>query len=614
MALPSGYTPLEYIESTGGQYIDTCYIATSENQRVVCDVTFTATHVAQSICGSQNASSGMGTIIPHSLDGTTFDLYCAGGFPIKVAGSLNTRYTLDITANRGTMTASINGSQYSGTYSGTIISGHSIAVFANNVGGSYNQVINGLQMRGLSLYDNGTLVRDYIPVQRADGTVGLLDQVNYVFYPDAAGGNFVSGPVLEWTELEYIESSGTQYIDTRFIPTSENLKIHSVFSLTKLQTWRSLFGSENGANGPWSLIAIVNDALKLVFYTGNSAGVGGVTVLAGTLYDLTCQVNSGKLDFSCNDVSGSVNVTGTVNKVQSLYIFTQNSSVPSYTTSQLSSMRLYACQIYDNGTLVRDYVPAQLSNGRIGLVDRLTGLFYGNAGSGVFIAGPVIPDVPEADPIVFEVLGVTMRTVSLAWGTGNPGQRFRLYRNDALIYEGTGMYYTDLDLIADTPCSYRIAGYNGSTESDGLVLDVRTTDAPQLITDRTAGDVSAGRRKGRYNAIDLIRVGEAMAYLEERFADVGISVSVSPKLDWQLSDIPTQAQALHYLEDVGVLRGKLAEYRETVTAPDSLTALTWGGANDIETILLETEKLIQDIILSYRYYAGRTYSGVNALP
>ena len=199
-----------------------------------------------------------------------------------------------------------------------------------------------------------------------------------------------------YTRLEYIESTGTQYVDTRYVPTSENLKVDTLFSLTSVQSWKSLFGSENGANGPWSLIAIVNNAATMVFYTGTSAGVGGVTVSAGTLYDLTCQVNNGKLDFSCNDVSGSVNVTGTVNKAQSLYIFTQNSSVPSYTTSQMSSMRLCACQIYDNGVLVRDFIPVQRLDGTVGLLDQLNFVFYPDAAGGNFVAGPVVlpPDPP----------------------------------------------------------------------------------------------------------------------------------------------------------------------------------------------------------------------------
>ena len=217
-------------------------------------------------------------------------------------------------------------------------------------------------------------------------------------------------------------------------------------------------------------------------------------------------------------------------------------------------------------------------------------------------------------PSLFKTLGVTMQAAVLTWSASEPGQRFRLYRNDALIYEGTDIHYTDSGLVSGLSYSYRVTGFNGSNESDGVTLDVQIKDSLQLITDRTAADVSAGRRKGYYNALDLIRVGEAMACLEERFAAVGISVSVSPKLDWKLSDIPTQAQMFHYLEDVGVLRDKLMEYRETVSPPDSLTALTWAQANDIETILLDVEKLIQTIILSYRHYSGRAISGVNALP
>lgn len=215
-------------------------------------------------------------------------------------------------------------------------------------------------------------------------------------------------------------------------------------------------------------------------------------------------------------------------------------------------------------------------------------------------------------PEGFSVLDATTQAVILLWGA--PEDRCRLYRNDALVYEGTDSHYTDAGLVPGLTYTYRLTGYSGSHETAGVALDAQTMESILLITDRTASDVSAGRRKGYYNALDLIRVGEAMAFLEERFAAVGISVSVSPKLDWQLSDIPTRAQALRYINDVGVLRGKLTEFRETVSPPDSLTALTWGQANDIETILLDTEKLIQTIILSYRHYSGRTISGVSALP
>lgn len=217
-------------------------------------------------------------------------------------------------------------------------------------------------------------------------------------------------------------------------------------------------------------------------------------------------------------------------------------------------------------------------------------------------------------PETLEVIGTTQNAVVLAWPAVPVDQSYRLYRDGVVVYEGNDLHYTDSGLAAGSSHTYSIHGLGGTSETVGVTAEATTTDGIVLITDRTASDVSAGRRKGYYNALDLIRVGEAMAYLEERFATVGISVSVSPKLDWQLSDIPTRAQALRYINDVGVLRGKLTEFRETVSPPDSLTALTWGQANDIETILLDVEKLIQTIILSYRHYSGRTISGVNALP
>ena len=220
---------------------------------------------------------------------------------------------------------------------------------------------------------------------------------------------------------------------------------------------------------------------------------------------------------------------------------------------------------------------------------------------------------PETTTAI-EVLGATQTAVALGWSAGTIEQTYRLYRDGAVVHEGTAIHYVDHGLAAATTYEYTLTCVTSSGESDGVSVSVTTNSAVVLITDRTAEDVSEGRAKGRYNALDFIRVGEAVAYLEERFSTVGISVPVSPKLDWQIDDIPTQSKALHYLEDIEALRGKLLEYRETVSAPDSLTSLTWGQANDIETILMDTEKLIRDIILSYRYYSGRVISGVHALP
>jgi hypothetical protein len=187
-----------------------------------------------------------------------------------------------------------------------------------------------------------------------------------------------------YTQLSYIQSSGTQYIDTNYIPASENLKIYAKFAISKIQSWKSMFGSENGANGLWSLIAITNDSSKLVFYTGTSAMVGSIPVSAGQVYELTCQTANGTLTYNCGSTTGSVAVSGSVNKAQTLYVFTQHSHSASNTANQAISMKLYDCKIYDNGTLVRDFVPCKNSNGVFGMYDMVNEQFYANAGSGSF--------------------------------------------------------------------------------------------------------------------------------------------------------------------------------------------------------------------------------------
>lgn len=55
------------------------------------------------------------------------------------------------------------------------------------------------------------------------------------------------------------------------------------------------------------------------------------------------------------------------------------------------SGKIYWFKIYDDGTLVRDYVPAQrIEDGAVGLYDKVSGLFYENNGTGTFGAGPEV--------------------------------------------------------------------------------------------------------------------------------------------------------------------------------------------------------------------------------
>lgn len=133
-------------------------------------------------------------------------------------------------------------------------------------------------------------------------------------------------------------------------------------------------------------------------------------------------------------------------------------------------------------------------------------------------------------------------------------------------------------------------------------------DISSLITDRTAGDVSAKNARGRYQAEDLNRVGEAVEYLRGLLEDAGHNVSVFPKTDWTEQDWMNAAQAAQYLADVEELRNKLTARSTTPQTPESLEQLTYTTANHIEQILLDVHTQYLTM-LTTRVAAGPATSG-----
>lgn len=150
-----------------------------------------------------------------------------------------------------------------------------------------------------------------------------------------------------------------------------------------------------------------------------------------------------------------------------------------------------------------------------------------------------------------------------------------------------------------------------------------------LITNRTQADVdrvvtlaarvSAGTAtaaeqtewasdlKGAYNASDLNRVGAAVAYVAGRLTGYGYAVSVSPRQDWQVADIPTQESMTAYLADVAALRAALTVAAGTPAVPEDMERLTWQEANDIERILLDVDELLTRMAAAW-FYSGDLYA------
>ena len=82
-----------------------------------------------------------------------------------------------------------------------------------------------------NVVQNGQIIRNFVPCINPSGEIGLYDFVTKRFYGNAGTGEFLITLPSEYKKLEYIESTGTQYIDTGY-STSEGFSVNSTIMFT----------------------------------------------------------------------------------------------------------------------------------------------------------------------------------------------------------------------------------------------------------------------------------------------------------------------------------------------------------------------------------------------
>lgn len=183
-------------------------------------------------------------------------------------------------------------------------------------------------------------------------------------------------------ELEYIESTGTQYIDTGYKPNQDTRISTTADFPSSGAAWRWLYGGRASANSN-SLGFLRTDGNAYRFDYANSINTL-TTKLTGKF---TIDSNKNKCYIN-NELVFTATYTTFASPVN-IYIFNCNDNGSLRSTG--TSAKLYSCKIYDNGTLIRDFVPAKrISDNKCGLWDKVTKAFYPNAGTGDFTGGPAV--------------------------------------------------------------------------------------------------------------------------------------------------------------------------------------------------------------------------------
>ena len=203
---PIEYKRLSYIKSTGTQYIQTD-IVPSYSDKVEMDVQFGSTaytsYNSGLTAGYYDNDSGALTVSFGSgaSSGITETAIFYDGFRwYSGIGSNHMISNVDVT-NRSTVTLQRGTSSWGAstcTVSETITASDpstGMPIFGCNVANNIRPFDKrDMSLYGFKLYDNNSvLTHDLVPVERFDGTLGLLDTITNKFYSNAGTGTFVKG-------------------------------------------------------------------------------------------------------------------------------------------------------------------------------------------------------------------------------------------------------------------------------------------------------------------------------------------------------------------------------------------------------------------------------------
>lgn len=200
--------------------------------------------------------------------------------------------------------------------------------------------------------------------------------MNYLEKKKKALLNYVSGstPPLpsEYQQVEWIESTGTQYIVTDSYAFS-GLKIVFDIIHTVAQSGTEIFININTSTSLW------------LGFRSSQIRLDGAVLTTNIFERHTYTTNYSSPSTIEDDIGNTATFRQAPNPNTNLSIFAK------HTGGNKSKVRVYSMKFYDttnNDELVRDLVPCyRKADGVIGLYDLVYGTFYTNSGSGTFTKG-----------------------------------------------------------------------------------------------------------------------------------------------------------------------------------------------------------------------------------
>ncbi len=254
--------------------------------------------------------------------------------------------------------------------------------------------------------------------------------------PAKSGVNFV----------EYLESNGPQHIDTGFKANSNTRIVIDceIFTATSFP-----FGARSASLAKGFDAAVLEHQ---VFY--NFGDVYQFADYANAYERMVIDANKNTATFTGSRTVTITLPTATFTTAHNMVLFSVTEAGSVFTGDYSLRGRVYSCQIYDNGTLIRDMWPCYDRDGVACMYDKVTRAYFYNAGSGEFIAGGRVGGAPVAVTIT---------------GTGVDPYAYVVINGTAYTSATSGIEVHAKDVITLAVRGYTTA-YAGTVTIDGAVV------------------------------------------------------------------------------------------------------------------------------------------------
>ena len=406
--LPSEFQEVKYIENTDLQYIDTLFYA-NQDTRILCESVITdefKSSYYQGLFGATDYDAqkefNRNVVHMHMKSSTDLIVMATYGSNVETVGfkgDIRKRHIYELDKN----VYKVDGNTIYTYPTSTFECSRTVNIFRdnNNIKSSQNKRCCKMKLYSFKIYDNETLIRDFIPCYCAksvkdvtgkvcpQNTIGLYDIVNNEFYTNQGDGNFEIEKKYEYSYLlpdnlegvKYIQSNGTQYIDTEINAKQHtNVIVEIDGNYTSLKSSQYVFGAGNASNS-WILMGQTN-ALGFIGQIGKSGAEQTVKeadterhIFALDVVSTKAKVDSEKIDLDSSELK-EINYN--------YFLFALNNGGSIYNKS---SFRMYSCKITENNNVLLNLIPCLDNEGDACMYDTISKQCFYNKGTGTFEFG-----------------------------------------------------------------------------------------------------------------------------------------------------------------------------------------------------------------------------------